>query len=87
VPELANPIFLLLCANEFEVHVIIERHCLLRAEIVRHGLKQPLGVRLIGLTNRYSRGSSHPNDGKNSSPFPYGSCDAPNLMCMRSSTI
>src|SRR6516164_3848863 len=48
-----QPNFLLLCADEFEVHIIIERYYLLSAEIVGHGLEQPLGVRLIGLSSRY----------------------------------
>jgi len=50
----SQPYFLLLCADEFKVHVIIERHCLLCAEIVGHGFKQSLGVRFIGRIIAYN---------------------------------
>src|SRR6516162_1365893 len=75
-----QPNFLLLFAYEFEVHIIIERYRLLSAHIVRHGLKQPLGVRLIGSTSRCTRGCCHPYHGNNSYPFVYGSYDASNSM-------
>ena len=47
-----QPNFLLLCADEFEVHIIIERYCLLSAKIVRHGFKQLLAADLQ--TSRWS---------------------------------
>src|SRR5262249_1926165 len=61
-------------------HIVIERYCCLRGEIVRHGLKQPLGVRFIGMTRRYVRGPRHPYHSKNSCPFHYACCDLRNRM-------
>src|SRR5262249_6844355 len=47
--------FLLLSANEFEIHVIIERYCLLGREIVGHRLKQILGIGGVGSSSGYIR--------------------------------
>lgn len=58
MPELANAIFTV-GADDFEAHVIFERHRLLRTEIVRHGLELLLGVRFISTACQYNRKSNH----------------------------
>jgi len=72
--------FLLLRADEFEVRIIVERHRLLRSEIVRHSFQQALGLRFVGTSSRYVRGSSHRYYGQNRHPFLRDSCGSPECI-------